>query len=49
MAHRRGIAVEAELGHLKAEDEMSVEAQGALLIDPARREICWAHRLRQRP
>jgi len=38
-AHRRDIAVEAELGQLKGvEDEMSVEAKGALLTDPARAE-----------
>lgn len=39
LAHRRGIAVEAELGQLKGvEDEMSVEAKGALLTDPAQAE-----------
>jgi len=39
MTHRRGIAVEAELGQLKGvEDEMSVEAKGALLTDPAQAE-----------
>jgi fructose-bisphosphate aldolase class II len=38
-AHRRGVAVEAELGQLKGiEDEMSVEAKGALLTDPAQAE-----------
>jgi fructose-bisphosphate aldolase class II len=39
MAHPHGIAVEAELGQLKGvEDEMSVEAKGALLTDPAQAE-----------
>jgi len=39
MAHRRGISVEAELGQLKGvEDEMSVEAKGALLTEPAQAE-----------
>jgi len=38
-AHRRGLAVEAELGQLKGvEDEMSVETKGALLTDPAQAE-----------
>ncbi len=39
MAHRRGIAVEAELGQLKGvEDEMSVKAKSALLTDPTQAE-----------
>ncbi len=39
MAHRRGLAVEAELGQLKGvEDEMSVEGKDALLTDPAQAE-----------
>jgi fructose-bisphosphate aldolase class II len=39
MAHRRGIAVEAELGQLTGvEDEASMEANGALLTDPAKAE-----------
>lgn len=36
LAHRRGIAVEAELGQLKGvEDEDSVEVKNALLTDPS--------------
>jgi fructose-bisphosphate aldolase class II len=39
LAHRHGIAVEAELGQLKGvEDEMSAEAKDAVLTDPAKAE-----------
>jgi fructose-bisphosphate aldolase class II len=39
VAHRQGIAVEAELGQLKGvEDELSAEVKDALLTDPAQAE-----------